>query len=115
MVERIAQVVALIGTRRSLVVHGNDGLDEISISAPTTAFLVEQGDLRQMDIAPEDFGLERAPREAVQGGTVDENLRLARSVLAGELLDSGEVRTRLEQVRQVSSELRREQVAAGAS
>ena len=102
-----------------------------------------------MDLAPEDFGLERAPREAVRGGTVDENLRIARSVLAGErsaardvvmmnagaglfvagladdlaggvklageLLDSGDVRTRLEQVRQVSSELRREQVGAGAS
>jgi anthranilate phosphoribosyltransferase len=149
MVERIAEVMALLGTRRALVVHGNDGLDEISISAPTTAFLVDQGEVRSMDLAPEDFGLERAPHEAVRGGTVDENLRIARSVLAGErsaardvvmlnagaglfvagladdlaggvrlageLLDSGDVRTRLEQVRQVSSELRREQVGAGAS
>ena len=142
MVERIAEVLAMLGTRRALVVHGNDGLDEISISAPTSGFLVEQGDVRPMDLAPEDFGLERAPREAVRGGTVEENLRLARTVLAGErspardvillnagaglfvaglvddvkqgvalageLLDSGKARTKLEQVRQVSAELKRE-------
>ena len=149
MAERIAQVQAMLGTRRSMVVHGGDGLDEISISAPTTAVLVEQAQVTPMEITPEDFGLERAPREAVRGGTVEENLRLAGSVLdgeraaardvvllnagaglfvaglvdsmrdgvalAGELIDSGKARAKLEQIRQVSADLRREQVGTAVS
>jgi anthranilate phosphoribosyltransferase len=84
LVETIARVLALLGSRRALVVHGGDGLDEISISAPTSGFLVEDGLVEPMDFAPESFGLERASLEAVRGGTVEENLRLGRSVLAGE-------------------------------
>jgi anthranilate phosphoribosyltransferase len=84
MVEKVARVLALLGSRRALVVHGTDGLDEISISAPTTGFVVQDGAVEPLEIRPESFGLERASVEAVRGGTVDENLRLARSVLAGE-------------------------------
>jgi anthranilate phosphoribosyltransferase len=84
MVERVAQVLALLGSRRALVVHGSEGLDEISISGPTHGFLVDDGKVKPMEMVPENFGLERAPTEAVRGGTVEENLRLARSVLAGE-------------------------------
>jgi anthranilate phosphoribosyltransferase len=84
MVEKIARVTALLGTTRSMVVHGQDGVDEISISAPTTAFVVENGSVESLEITPERFGLERSDRGAVTGGTVEDNLRLAGSVLAGE-------------------------------
>src|SRR5919198_758909 len=84
LAEKVARVLSRLGSRRALVVHGGDGLDEISISAPTECFLVEQGTVERLEISPEEFGLERAPREAVRGGTVEENLRFARSVLDGE-------------------------------
>lgn len=84
MTETVAQVLARLGSERALVVHGGDGLDEISISAPTLGFIVEPDRIEQIEITPEQFGLERAPAASVRGGTVAENLRLAHSVLAGE-------------------------------
>jgi anthranilate phosphoribosyltransferase len=80
----IAEVLRLLGAQRSLVVHSHDGLDEISIAAPTTVYDVADGTVRQYEIAPEDFGLERHPLKAITGGTVEINLRMAQSVLAGE-------------------------------
>jgi anthranilate phosphoribosyltransferase len=80
----IAEVLRLLGAQRSLVVHSHDGLDEISIAAPTTVYDVADGTVRQYEIAPEDFGLERASLKAITGGTVEINLRMAQSVLAGE-------------------------------
>jgi anthranilate phosphoribosyltransferase len=84
MAELVARVLALLGSKRALAVHGGDGVDEISISAPTQGYLVEDGQVTPLELTPERFGLERAPREAVRGGTVDENIRFARSVLDGE-------------------------------
>lgn len=84
MTERVAQVLALLGSQRALVVHGSDGLDEISISGPTNGFLVERGTVEPLDLTPESVGLQRAELAQVRGGTVEDNLRLARSVLAGE-------------------------------
>ena len=80
----IAEVLRLLGAQRSLVVHSHDGLDEISIAAPTTVYDVADGTVRQYEIAPEDFGLERSPLKEITGGTVETNLRMAQSVLAGE-------------------------------
>jgi anthranilate phosphoribosyltransferase len=80
----VAQVLGLLGTERALVVHGRDGLDEISISAPTTAYLLERGDVKELEISPEQFGLESAPRDAVSGGSVGENLDFVKSVLDGQ-------------------------------
>jgi len=142
----VAEVLSLLGTRRTLVVHGTDGLDEISISAPTSAYLVEGERIEPVELSPERFGLRRSRPEAVRGGTVEENLRLARTVLAGEpspardvvllnagaglfvaglvadieagvervreLLERGDVRVRLEHIRAVSEQLRREQSGA---
>src|SRR5262249_49425129 len=59
-VETVARVLALLGSEKALVVHGSDGLDEISISAPTEGFLVEDGALKRLEIRPEQFGLERS-------------------------------------------------------
>ena len=80
----IAEVLRLLGARRALVVHGHDGVDEMSISAPTTVFDVADGTVREYEVTPESVGLERAPAEAVRGGTVEANLRFARQVLGGE-------------------------------
>jgi anthranilate phosphoribosyltransferase len=80
----IAEVLRLLGARRSLVVHSHDGLDEISISSATTVYDVADGTVREYEIAPEDFGLERAPIKQITGGNVEINLRMAQAVLAGE-------------------------------
>ena len=82
--ERIARVLALLGSERALVVHGSDGLDEISISAPTVGYLVEQGAVSQLEITPAQFGLSFAAKEDVRGGNVEDNLRLAAEVLNGQ-------------------------------
>ncbi len=84
LVPTIAEVLRLLGTRRALVVHGRDGLDELSISAPTRVNEVVDGQIHEYEIVPEDVGLPRAPGEAVQGGTIEANVRIARAVLAGE-------------------------------
>ncbi len=83
----IAQVLRQLGSRRALVVHGGDGLDELSISGPSrvadTAGTLG-GDIRVGELAPEDAGLPRAPREAVRGGSAAENAEITLAVLRGE-------------------------------
>lgn len=80
----IAEVLRLLGARRALVVHGGDGVDELSISAPTQVFDVADGSVREYEVTPESVGLDRAAPETIRGGTVEENLRFARRVLGGE-------------------------------
>jgi anthranilate phosphoribosyltransferase len=87
--ETLARVLALLGTSHAVVVHGHDGLDEISVSAPTDIHEARGSDVRSYVIEPEQFGIKRWERDAVRGGTVDANVRLAKSVLAG---DSGPAR-----------------------
>jgi anthranilate phosphoribosyltransferase len=127
------------------VVHGKDGMDELSISAATTVFDVADGTVREYEVTPESVGLTRAGPNDIVGGTVEANLRLAQSVIGGEpgpardavllnagaglvvagladtiadgiqlaadTLDSGAVRLKLEQIREVSTGLKA-QVAA---
>src|SRR6185436_18304099 len=80
----IAEVLRLLGAKRSLVVHSHDGLDEISISAPTTVYDVADGTVHEYEVTPEAVGLKRAPMAAITGGTVESNLRMAQAVLAGD-------------------------------
>ena len=80
----IAEVLRLLGSRRALVVHGSDGLDELSISAPTRVYDVADGTVHDYEVTPESVGLTSHPAEAIRGGTVEANLRYAQSVLAGE-------------------------------
>jgi anthranilate phosphoribosyltransferase len=82
--ETLARVLALLGSEHALIVYGQDGLDELSVSAPSFVHEARRGTLRSYTVQPEDFGLGCWPREAVRGGTVDANLRLAEAVLAGE-------------------------------
>jgi anthranilate phosphoribosyltransferase len=83
--ETFARVLGLLGAEHALVVHGQDGLDEISVWAPTQVHEVRGGELRAYTIEPEQYGLRRWPNDAVRGGALDVNVRLARGVLDGEV------------------------------
>jgi len=69
--------------RRALVVHGSDGLDEITITAATRISEVRDGQVRSYEITPEEFGLQRATLDDIAGGDAALNAKLIREVLAG--------------------------------
>jgi anthranilate phosphoribosyltransferase len=85
LAEKLANALSKMSTRRALVVHGSDGLDELSISGPSLVFDVRSGaePIRSV-IEPELLGLALAPREVLSGGTVAENVAIARAILTGE-------------------------------
>jgi len=85
--ERMVAVLRDLGAERALVVHSAEGLDEISPSGPTRTWELRDGAIREGALAPEDVGLERAPRESVRGGDSAANATIARSILAGEARD----------------------------
>ncbi|MBC8161005.1 MAG: anthranilate phosphoribosyltransferase [Roseiflexaceae bacterium] len=83
--EKLARALARLDTAHALVVSGAGGLDELALSGPNQAIQVRDGNVRQLDpIDAADLGLPRAPREAVLGGTVAENVAILRAVLRGE-------------------------------
>jgi anthranilate phosphoribosyltransferase len=82
--ERIAGALARLGCDRALVVSSEDGLDEMSTSAPTHVVEVNGRDIRRYIIAPADVGIDVAPFEAVRGGTPSDNAATTRAILAGE-------------------------------
>ncbi len=83
--EQTARVLSRLGSKRAWVVHGRDGLDEISPCTSTdVAELCEDGTVRTFTLSPEDAGLERVPPEAIAGGDVEENARRLKALLAGE-------------------------------
>lgn len=84
LVEPLAQVLTDLGIRRGMVVYGQDKLDEISMSAPTTVCEIRDGWFRTSVIAPEDFGFDRCTKEDLKGGTPEENARITLAVLNGE-------------------------------
>jgi anthranilate phosphoribosyltransferase len=85
-----AEIFRAQGKKRALVVHSEDGLDEISISAPTTVWeLAESGDITQRTVQPSDFGLPTHPIESLQGGDAQERVAKFRAVLEGEKVRGG--------------------------
>jgi anthranilate phosphoribosyltransferase len=84
LVIRLADALAMLGIRRALVVHGSDGLDEISISGSTRVAELREGRVWTYELTPEEFGLARAPLQAVAGGDAPENASLIRAILDGE-------------------------------
>lgn len=84
LVEPLAQVLMSLGVKRGMVVYGQDKLDEISLSAPTTICEFRDGWFRTSVIAPEDFGFARCTKADLQGGTPEENAAITRSILKGE-------------------------------
>jgi anthranilate phosphoribosyltransferase len=82
-IEPMAQVLANLGSESIWVVHGSDGLDEITTSGPTSVAELKDGKIRTFDITPEDAGLPRAKPEALRGGDADHNARALLDVLRG--------------------------------
>ena len=82
-VEPIAHVLKNLGSERAIVVHGSDGLDEITTAGPTRVASFENGTVRAFDIAPEDFGFAKVKPEALRGGDADENAASLLDVLKG--------------------------------
>ena len=83
LVEPVAKVLSSLGVKRGLVVFGQDHLDEISASAPTTICELRDGFYRTSVIQPEDFGLERGTKDEIVGGTAKENAQITRGILNG--------------------------------
>ena len=84
LVEPLAQVLVSLGVRRGMVVYGQDKLDEISLSAPTTLCEIRDGWFKSSVITPEMFGFERCVKEDLKGGTPAENASTTLSILKGE-------------------------------
>lgn len=84
LVEPLAHVLSSLGVKRGMVVYGQDKLDEISLSAPTTVCEIQDGWIRKYTLTPEQFGLTRCSREDLQGGTPAENAQITRDILNGE-------------------------------
>ena len=83
LVTDMAKVLMNLGVKRGMVVYGQDKLDEISLSAPTTVCEIAEGKLRSYEIAPEQFGLKRCEKEALAGGSPKENAVITREILQG--------------------------------
>ncbi|MBO6149815.1 MAG: anthranilate phosphoribosyltransferase, partial [Clostridium sp.] len=84
LVEPLAQVLVNLGIRRGMVVYGTDKLDEISVSAPTKICEIRDGWYKTYTVTPEQFGLTRCAKEALSGGTPEENAEITRRILQGE-------------------------------
>lgn len=83
LVEPLAQVLINLGIRRGMVVYGQDKLDEISLSAPTTVCEFKDGWFKSYTIKPEDFGLNRCSKQELVGGTPQENADITLAILQG--------------------------------
>jgi anthranilate phosphoribosyltransferase len=81
VIDLMAATLAELGIQRAFVVHGADGLDEISLSGETYVAELREGAVKRYKITPEDFGMSCAPLETVRGGTAHENAALIREVL----------------------------------
>lgn len=84
LVEPLAQVLISLGIKRGMVVYGQDKLDEISMSAPTTVCEIKDGWFKSYVVTPEQFGFERCTKADLAGGTPEENGQITRAILNGE-------------------------------
>ncbi|HET9305747.1 MAG TPA: anthranilate phosphoribosyltransferase [Candidatus Sulfotelmatobacter sp.] len=84
LVEKLAEALSMLGLRRALVVHGLDGLDEITITGTTRIAEAREGSVKSYEIEPEEFGMSRASLQEISGGDAAENAEIIRAVLKGE-------------------------------
>jgi anthranilate phosphoribosyltransferase len=83
LVEKLAEALSMLGLHRALVVHGLDGLDEITITGPTRIAEVRSGTLRTYEVTPEEFGMRRGTLEDISGGDAAANAAIIAEILAG--------------------------------
>lgn len=83
LVEKLAEALSMLGLHRALVVHGHDGLDEVTITTSTRIAEVREGTVRSYEVTPEEFKFERATMSDISGGDATENARIIRDVLKG--------------------------------
>ena len=84
LAEKLARVLCLLGVRRAIVVHSEDGLDELSLGAGTLIYEVSDDQVRESRVTPEDAGLTPAPRAAVRGGEPAANAEAMRRIFTGQ-------------------------------
>ena len=109
LVRPMADVMKNLGVKRALIVYGDDGLDEISISSTTSVCEINGDEIKEYTIDPEELGLTLAKKEDIVGGTADENAIITKDTigkaetikdgvkLAAEMIDSGKANEKLEQ------------------
>ena len=85
LLQPMAQVMSSLGVKRGMVVYGQDKLDEVSISAPTSVCEFKDGWYKTYTIQPEDFGLTRGTKQDIEGGEPKYNAQISRAILSGEL------------------------------
>jgi anthranilate phosphoribosyltransferase len=81
---KMAGVLQSLGCQQALVVHGHNGMDEISISSPSTVWELKHGEINSYIISPEDYGIRIHPEASIKSYSLEENIRALRKVLAGE-------------------------------
>ena len=82
--EKIAGAMARLGAHRGYVVHGSDGLGELTITGPSTVFAIQHGTVSRIELSPHDFGIAVQSADGIEGGDVQANRAIAEAVLAGE-------------------------------
>ncbi len=83
LVEKLAEALRMLGLHRALVVHGLDGLDEVTITRPTRVAEARDGSVKTYEVTPEEFGMKRATLTDISGGDATENATIIRAVLEG--------------------------------
>jgi anthranilate phosphoribosyltransferase len=84
LLEKVAQVMKAQGSIETMIVCGEDGLDEISLSAPTQVAHLKNGEITRYALTPEDFGFKRSPLSEIQGGNAQDNAQTLIQILRGE-------------------------------
>jgi anthranilate phosphoribosyltransferase len=84
LVEKLAEALSMLGLHRALVVHGLDGLDEITITGTTRVAEAREGSVRSYEVEPEEFGMPRATLQDISGGDATQNAAIIRAILEGE-------------------------------
>lgn len=84
LLEPLTQVLMSLGVKRGMVIYGQDCLDEISLSAPTSVCEFKDGWFKRYIIQPEDFGFTRCKKDDIKGGTPEENAAITRAILSGQ-------------------------------
>jgi anthranilate phosphoribosyltransferase len=88
LVEPVAEALVRLGTERAWVVHGSDGLDEVTLAGPTFVAEARDGSVKTFETAPGDFGYERSELAHLRGGGAEDNARIIRAVLDGTRRDA---------------------------